>query len=300
MTKWLLVSFFTMGMCFADSAFSRDISKEISEAANERNYKKAIAIKKEEVELSSQTDKSLKLKELALLYLKDQDQEKAFASFLAALDTAPKGKEGGSEDVALYEKAFNIYMDPSNNSPQITAQKLLEMLKPAVEQHPNQLILHYFIAIAYANQNRFDDFFNHFYTAYTFNPDHYLAYKTKAVLHIKLLERTRGEEDRSRQKREIKRQLEEALKREPRDVTIYRLLISFSPKEEKEEQVRRSLNKIIHDNIMVPRSDLMFYVQEAIDSGERNLAADLLQKSREWYPESRLVREAQTYLDAHK
>lgn len=274
--------------------------QDLAEALNDRDFKKAIAIQKEAVESASGEAKGEALKELTFLYLKDQDQEKAFAAFLKALDFAPKLKEPSAADTVLYEKAFSIYIDPSNGTPQETAQRLLKELKSDLQKQPDQPLLDYFIAIAYANLNRFNEFFDDFYRAYTYYPDHYLAYKTKAILHIKLLERTRGEEDRTKQRKEIKRQLDEALKREPRDVTIYRLLISFSPKEEKEEQVRRSLNKILCDNIMVPRSDLMFYVQEAVDSGERDLATRFIQRAGEWYPESRIVGAAHDYLNAHK
>lgn len=274
--------------------------QDIAEALNERNFKKAIAIQKEVVESANGEAKGEALKELTFLYLKDQDQEKAFDTFLKALDFAPKLKEPIPADTALYEKAFRLYIDPTNGTPQATALKLLKELKPDAQKQPDQPLLDYFIAIAYANLNRFNEFFDHFYRAYIYYPDHYLAYKTKAILHIKLLERTRGEEDRERQRKAIKRQLDEALKREPRDVTIYRLLISFSPKEEKEEQVRRSLNKILCDNIMMPRSDLLFYVQEAVDSGERDLASRFIKRAGEWYPESRIVAAAQDYLNAHK
>lgn len=300
MTKTIFSIFMVVSFLAVLPVYATDNNAIIAEAVERRDYKKAIAIKQDEITSQSGQAKGAALKELAYLYLKDQDQEKAFSTFLLALDLAPKLRKECPEDSEIYKKAFQIYLDPSNGSPQVTAQKLLSELNPVIDKEPDQIILQYFIAIAYANLNRFVEFFDHFYQAYTYYPDHYLAYKTQAVLHIKLLERTRGEEDRDKQKRMILKQLEEALKREPRDVAIYRLSISFSPKEEKEEQVRRSLNKIIRDNIMVPRSDLMFYVQEALDSDESDLAARFIQKAREWYPESRLVNEAQTYLDAHK
>lgn len=287
-------------LCLGEMSAAVADTPEIAAAISVRDYKKAIELQRKNGNILSGDAKAKAFKELAHLYLKDQDQEKAFYTFLQALEYVPACTEQSSGDPALYQAAFDLYIDPSNESPQDKAKKLIALLKPALQSNPKDFLLYYFVAIADANLNKFDEFFDDFFLAFTHFPEHYLAFKTKAVLHIKLLERTRGEEERNIQRRVIGRHFEEALKREPRDVTIYRLLISFSPKEEKEEQVRRSLNKIIGGNIMVPRSDLIFYVQEAVDSGERELAARFIHLAREWYPQSRLLESAQDYLDAHK
>ena len=119
-------------------------------------------------------------------------------------------------------------------------------------------------------------------------------------MHIKLLERTRTQAERAEQRRLIKDNLLLALEREPHDTTIYKLLISFSSQEIKADQIRVCLNKIINGNIIIPRGELMFYVMQAVDSGDRQLAQRFITHSKEWYPQSRIVTSAQNYLDAHK
>ena len=48
---------------------------------------------------------------------------------------------------------------------------------------------------------------------------------------------------------------------------------------------------------MIPRSELMFYVIEAGDVSDRELAQRFIDRSKEWFPQSRIVTSAQNYLD---
>lgn len=266
----------------------------------ERDYKQVIDIQLEKIEQASADKKGDYAKELALLYLKDQDQELAFKSFLKALDLTKSIDLQPSYDETVYKKAFSIYLDPSSASPQVTSKKLIKELRPILNERPDQYLLNYFIAIAYANLGKYEEFFNHFYKAYQFDPEHYLAYKTKAVLHIKILERTKKDYERTIQRQLISDHLIFAMQKEPLDTTIYKLLISFSPKEKKNGYIQLCLNKIINDNIIIPRSELMFYVIEASDINDPDLAQRFIDRSKDWYSHSRMITSAQNYLDAHK
>lgn len=268
-------------------------------AIEQREFKKAIEIQHEKINHADAANKAEYHRELALLYLKDQDQEKAIIAFLEALSLKPNTPTPATTapDEAEYKKAFAIYLDPTVDSPKATAINLLKALKPVLDAKPDQYLLDYFMAIAYANLGRYEEFFVHFYRAYQFYPAHYLAFKTKAVMHIKLLERASEENQRGTQRQLVTENLMLALEQEPLDTSIYRLLISFSPKEKKREQVQLCLNKIINGNIMIPRSELMFYVMEAVDVSDRALAQRFIDRSKEWYPQSRIVTSAQNYLD---
>ncbi len=284
-------------------------AKQINEmqaiAIEERDLKKAIKIQQDKIDQAEEIDKAQYTEELALLYLKDQDQEKAFAAFLKVLDLIAfaAGQETVSaetifvNDEVEYKRAFSIYLDPASESPTATAINLIKALLPVIKAKPDQYLLDYFVAIAYANLGKYEEFFTHFYRAYRFYPAHYLAFKTKAVMHIKLLERTRLESGRAEQRQAIMDNLTLALEREPQDITIYKLLISFSPKEKKRDQVQLCLNKIINGNIMIPRSELMFYVIEAVDVSDHELAQRFIDRAKVWYPQSRIVTSAQNYLD---
>lgn len=293
-----LTLFVTPFLSFAEIPKQRIEAQKV--AINEREFKTAITIQLEKIAQASDDEKAAYTEELAMLYLKDQDQEHAFETFLKALDLTKAPLSTPPIDEVEYKKAFTIYLDPSAESPQVTAKNLIKTLTPILKEKPDQHLLDYFVAIAYANLGKYEEFFEHFYRAYLSYPDHYLAYKTKAVLHIKLLERTRGDAERAGQRQMIMDNLLLALKREPHDTTIYRLLISFSPKEKKSEQVQLCLNKIINDNIIIPRGELMFYVMEAVDIHDLGLAQRFIDRSKEWYPKSQIITNAQKYLDARK
>lgn len=294
---WIFLSFL-FELSSTQISLNRIEAQQI--AINERDFKKAIEIQLEKICLASDAEEVIDVRELAFLYLKDQDQKRAFETFLKALDLTKPPTHSPAFDATEYKKAFDLYLDSKAESPQVTAKKIIKTLSPILKEKPDQYLLDYFIAIAYANLGKYDEFFTHFYRAYQFFPDHYLAYKTKAVLHIKILERTRGDVERLAQRQIIMDNLLSALQREPFDTTIYRLLISFSQNEKKRNQVQLCLNKIINDNIMIPRGELMFYVIEAIDIQDFELAQRLIFSAKKWYPQSRIVTSAQNYLDAHK
>lgn len=271
-------------------------------AIQERDYKEAIRLQKEEISQAPVSEKAALTYSLALLYLKDQDQELAFRTLLDSLDQMPSAQANPQKpyDSQVYKQAFDIYLDPSSPSPQETSKKLLNLLLPYLREHPEQTLLEYYVAIAYANIGKYEDFFSHFRQAYQSYPDHYLAYRTKAVLHIKIMERQRTDKERAEQRQAVVDNLEIALQKEPKDVNIYKMLIAFSAKEKKSETVRQSLNKILDGNIIIPRGDLMFYAQAAVEAGDWPLAKKFVDRSHEWYPQSRIVNTAQKYLEAHK
>jgi tetratricopeptide (TPR) repeat protein len=267
----------------------------IKSSIEQGNIKKAIDLQREKIKEIKYEERGIATEELALLYLKDQDQENAFKNFLEALNLTLPLKHDSVVDENLYKKIFSAYLDPSR-SPRDTASYLIKEFKQVNRERPDQYLLDYFLAIAYANLGKYEQFFKHFYRAYQFYPNHYLSYKTKAVLHIKLLERTREENDRTVQRHSVIDNLQQALELEALDTSIYKLLISFASAEKKQAQVQQCLNKIINGNIMIPRSELMFYVIEAADINESELAHRFIMKAKDWYPQSRIIEAAQNYL----
>jgi len=238
--------------------------------------------------------------QLAAAYLRDQDQERAFSTFLEALEaTEPAGAASVSqEEQRLYDEALALYMGEGRSGE--IAERLKERFSAEVEGHEERRLLAYPVAIAHANLGDYESFFSLFYRAYPHFPDHYLAYKAKTVLHIKLFERKGNGEEKERERAGIVANAAEAVKREPADTALYKWILTFCMPEERPRLTALYLQKIVGENILVPRSDIGFYVQKAAETDQLPLAERFVEKAREWYRYSRVVNAAQQYLDQKK
>lgn len=286
---------------FSSALWSNQCQEALSAACQQRNFKHAIEIQKEFIEKAEDKERSRLKVDLAVLYLKDQDQESAFQIFLEALETVKTDQTTPmtQETEDLYKSALALYLEHGARTPQATAELICKEYGICQKKTVDAYLLGYVVALAYANLGNYEDFFNVFFDAYRHYPDHFLAFKTKAVLHIKLFDRARSETDRQRHREAISFNINQAIDREPRDDTLYKMLITFSSQQNKQEHVRRSLNKIIHDNIIIPRCDIQFYVQEAVEMKDYKLTQQFIDRAGEWYKNSRLVNIAQKYLDTH-
>lgn len=258
---------------------------------------------KQKIDAVAPDQKAELMLKLSKAYLHDQDAEKAILSFLQALDwiIPHKISEISPEEQNLYQEAFKIYLDRAGaSSPQEIAFKMLAATKPQLDAHPDFTLLRLLQAIAFANVGMFDDFFDSFYTAYHYHPDHYLVYKTKAILFIRLHERARIDQDRESWRKSALANLQEALERYPGDTSLYRLLLIFTPEEGKAKAIETWLQKIIESDLMISRSDVGFFVEQAVKEKKIALAQRLIDKSRRWYSYSRAINDAQEYLDKSK
>lgn len=240
------------------------------------------------------------LKQLAIAYYRDQEHGKAFETYLAALQDTPKpAKETpmSDQEKLVYEEGLHIYLDPKERDTEAVAHKIRDLYAGLWRLHPDYHHLGYLVAVSDANLGNFDDFFEIFYSSYQALPDHFLAYKTKAILHIKLYERARTVEEKDRERRAILAELELAKKQYSQDPSIYRLQIVFSPESDKLKVVDRNLNEIIRNNIIIPRSDLAYYFDELLGHGQIELAKQFLTKAREWYPYSRTLDAAKAIIE---
>lgn len=270
---------------------------EAEKAITEGDYKKAIFLYQNllKEQAISATSDPLELS-LTLAYLKDQNQEMAFKTFLSLLEknSLPEAIVLNLEE-ASYQKALKIYLDKSSN-PQEIAKKILVDFPPDSQLSP----IGYIQASSYANLNQYDRFFSLFYRTYKNFPDHFLADKTKAVLHMKLFERCPLNSEREFHRRSILSHLAKAAENQPSDDSLYKFMILFAPEQEKSGMLRACLNKIIEKNIVISRSDITFYTKEAVEAKELSLAQKFVDAAREWYQFSKVVNAAQQYLDNHK
>lgn len=244
---------------------------------------------------------SAQLLELARAYYQDQNQEKAFSTFLFALsEVKPQKQEPSLEDKRLYEEALAIYLDPHAQSTRETASAILSKYQTIYKQHIGYSELGFLVAASYANTGQFTDFFEVFYRSYIVYPEHYLAHKTKAILHVKLMEQSCSSEAREQQKQKILTELTKAAQAFPKDHSLYKMMIAFSPQKQKAILINSVLKKIVDGTMVVPRMDIGFYVEEAVKEQQFDSAQQLLDKAREWYQFSRIINGAQEYLDQQK
>jgi hypothetical protein len=239
----------------------------------------------------------------SLAYLKEQDQEKAIREFLMLLDNMKTLQAPllSAQEKELYEKGYKIYLDrhPSE-TPQDTAIKLYQEFKQITDDHKEYFLLNLLMSTAYANLNRYEDFFNTFCRSYPFYSDHYLSYKIKAALHIRLFEKARLLDEREKERKLVLSHTLEAINKNPNDIGLYKVAILFAGEENQGKVIHDCLKQIIQQNIIIPRHDLLFFVHQAVESKQLEIAQKFVDKSREWYHYSRSISEAQEHIDQHR
>jgi len=302
LSKFFLGFFFFL---FTIPAFALDLTtiEQIPRTlVSEQKYKEAIAAYSKLIEESSSELKSeLKVCQ-TLAYYKDQDQEKAFSTFLDAIkeQRIPLKQASSEEEVGIYAEVLNLYLSRSGQTSLDIAKKIVVQYAPVLQKNPSYSLLGFLIAASYANLGKFDDFFELFYQSYLDFPDHFMVYKTKAILHIKLFERTVSSVEREVQRQCIQDNLAKAIERQPNDFSLYKMAVAFSGEKNHSPILNACLNKILDENMMIPRSEIVFYVQQAVEAGQTDLAQRFIDKARQWYQYSRVIIVSQQYLDQHR
>lgn len=266
------------------------------------DYKQAILeLEKSLTALSGQELSQAQLS-LAKLYYKDQDHEKAFKIYLKSLSTvhSTSGSTDSAEALEFYTKALNTYLNQNILSVQESAVEIIKEYKPVLEKNPDYRQLGFIMAVSYANLNMFPEFFDLFYHSHQIYPEHFLSYKTRAILHMKIFERMLPGPEKERERQIVVDNLAMSSEKNPNDASLYRMMILLAPDENKRMTVLGSLNKILDKNIMVPRADIVFYVQQALALDEAELAQRFLNKTKDWYQYSRVINLAQELIDQNK
>lgn len=236
--------------------------------------------------------------ELAKHYFREQQQEKAFETFLNCLQSDLDGDHYHAtlEEKELYQKALALYFETKGSRFCAGTEQLLAEYAPIVENHPEYAELAFIVAAAYANRGEFVRLFDLFYQAYHQLPSHYLALKTQAILWIKLFERTHPGKLKEERREQIIRHLTKALEKFPLDTSLYRLVILYTPDENRMQVISECLNKIIGENLIIPRGELEFYMENAQSLKDKELIKRFIDKASKWYPTSRIIGRAQLKL----
>jgi hypothetical protein len=215
---------------------------------------------------------------------RDQDQEGAFRGYVELLSEVDSVESRMTkEEEEVYGRALDIYLKERVGG----ARKIDELFSAVIEAHPDWAHLGFVVAAAKGNLGEFPSFFELFYNSYRADPNHFLASKIKAVLHIKLFERARWVEERERQREEVLKALHAAEKAFPGDYSLYEMEIGFTRPEKKEEIKREILNKILELSIIPPRADTLYFVKMAISLRDKELIDRWMQRAKKGYPNSR-------------
>lgn len=234
----------------------------------------------------------------ALAAYRDQDDITAFTSFIEAIETIKLSNQPliSKEEQALCDEASKLYLDTSGMQPREIAAKLKLQYTQIANDHPNYYMLNFYVAIACANLGFFDEFFERFYRSYKALPDCYMAIKTRGVLHLKLFERLTDPVARDKQKELALRCLTIASEKNPADSSLYKMLVLFSAPEQKNSALIHGMESIIEHSVVVSRTDVSFFVEEAVRLEQYELARRFIEKAKEWYPYSRVINAAEEIL----
>lgn len=214
--------------------------------------------------------------ELTQSYLKDQNQHMAFKTYLEELERV---KGGTIPSSPAYEEALKLYL----SYPPTEAKKgAVEILKKWRDS--DDVGVGFIVALAYANVNQYEKFFDRFFASYTQAPEHYLAYKTKAVLHIKVFERETDPELKEQERTKILKTLDQA--KNEGDFSLIRLKINFTPLEKKKQVIEESLNKILVGTMIPLKFDLIFFIEQAQLYHLDDLTEKIRHRAHIWYPKS--------------
>lgn len=296
--KKSILGIVVIGSCFLSGEALYADEGQAKKAYERGQYKEGAHLYQQLAERALAEKKGEYLAMAALCCYRDQDDVAAFSSYLLALESVVPGKEPlvSAEEQALYEEALKLYLDPSHSNPKEAALLIKKTYVPIVSARPDYLYLNFLITSAYANLGLFDEFFERFYRSYQAFPQSYMAVKTVGILHIKLFERLTDPAERAQERRKALAALSKARELYPSDPGLYKILIFFAEPDKKKEALHLRLTQLIEQNVQVPRSDLSFYIHEAIEQKEMDLAKQFIDKARQWYPYSRVITTAEQML----
>lgn len=269
--------------------------------ANEIEAVKETLIEKQKalVQARSAVEKSALYYELALAFYQDQEVDQAFFHFLESLKGIPTGAEYrlSEKESALYTEALEDYLARSVSDPIQAAQMLLQKYGEAADQNRHFVYLNFLMATAYANLGKYEDFFERFYKGYGYLHDSFLAYKTKGILYLRLSHHGKSAEERQLFQKEAFDCLTIALNRNSQDSSLYKVLIFLAKDEKKNALILSYLQKMVDNKVELPRSDIFFYVREAVLLGALELGQAIIDRGRTLYEYSRSITAAQEYLN---
>ncbi len=237
--------------------------------------------------------------DLALAYYKDQESHLAFTHFLEALKTVPKKTlpEPTSDEKNYYDPALKNYLAHAGKDPEKAAHELLGKYGEIAQDHPEFIQLNFLISTAYANLGQFADFFSLFYQGFPYLHSTHLASKIQGILSLRLCAQSKTVEERTRFQDSARRHLSQALQSNPSDAGLYKTLVFLAKDSNDTNAIHEYLRQIVSQKVVIPRTEIYFYVQEALQFDDFVLGQEIIDQAKSHYNFSRAIKEAQNYLD---
>lgn len=146
------------------SANFEGVQQQAGQALDRGHIKEAEAIYSQYLSTANDQEVGPAKVLLAIAYYKDQEQEKAFETFLDALEITPAALpvKLSEEESILYSQALKIYLDHAGLTPDETAQEIVNKFGATYTKNPTLHHLEYILAVSYANLGRYDLFLTNF------------------------------------------------------------------------------------------------------------------------------------------
>ena len=239
--------------------------------------------------------------QLAQAYYQDQESDKAFYYFLESLKEAPSDQENpmSAEEETLFTEASDLYLKQTDLDPVKSAHTILERFGSVADQHPEFFHLNLIVSVAHANLGAYDLFFERFYRVYPSVSETFMVNKTCGVLYLRLSQRTIYADEKYLYQQKARHFLNLALEKNPKDSSLYKILIFLAKEEENDALVVACLQKMVETEVTISRGDIYLYVREAVAYGEMKLGQAIVDKACALYDYSRAITAAQEYLDKH-
>lgn len=229
---------------------------------------------------------------LAVCYLRDQQEEEAFKTYIKCLEKAkapsnkaPSSKTMSTREKAAYDELLALYV--------VNAPELESKLTATLSSHPDYHHVQFFLASASANARRYEPFFYLFYQSYCSYPDSHMSFKTQGVIASLILQRAKSPEEKEVWRRQALTSLGHALEICPQDTGLHKMLVYTASEKEKVQVLQLVFRKIVESDTKIARSEIPFYINHALSVKEFELAEQLLDKAKTWYEYSRIIQEMQ-------
>lgn len=239
---------------------------------------------------------------LARAFYFDQEIDKAFHHFLAALEKTEtlNPRPLSEEENILYTQALDEYLAKGGEDPYQLAKEILAKYGQKADENRDFLHLNFLMSTAYGNLGDYETFFERFYAAYPYLKSSFLAYKTQGILYLKLSTHGRLEEERRSCQKKALHYLTFALDQNPKDAGLYKVLTVLAKNEQADALLLSYLEKMVEYDVRIPRGDIYLYVREAVALEKYELGQQIIDRAKSMYDFSRALSAAQDYLNQHR
>lgn len=290
----VIALFLTVSNLQASSNLNKQF-EQIDLKIENREFKEALDAYTTLIEKHPEKRSDILLKQ-AVCYVKDQELERGLATFIEAIESAPK-KRSFLPPSKQYKKALEIYLSQSEESPTKVARKIQDEF---LNDFKNEADLGFILAASHALLGNYTEFMVTFYASYVKNADHYMVDRTLGMVYLKLVKFAKSHDEKNKLREQGYHAFKTALRKNPKDAILFRLTLLLTNSEEKSNLLKENLNIILKEDTMLARVDLFPYVREALVHGYDDLAEQLIEKARAYYPFSRSLDATQSYFEEHQ